>query len=466
MATTAGSREASRGRARPPSSRLFHWSIALLCIAALAQRLAAGDAVGSEAIDVLAWVLASLLADLMTVQLGRGIHLSMSVPVLLAAAMIHPPAVAAVIGFLGCLDVDELRGRIRFEAAVFNRAQIALAVAASSAAMAAVGWPMSFPTIVALSALGLIVDGLVNVTLVASSLALAGKASIREVILGLFDAEPLQSLALYACMCLVAPLLVLIYVSWGPAALVVFSLLVLPFRLTLVKIRELGEVALIARLREVALERAETAAATERLEERQILAGDLHDEVLPPLYQVHLMGEVLKQDLAHGRLLDLDEDLPALLEATNVAQGAVRRYVKGLRLEKRSIRDVAGAIRACVEEIDASSTRFEMDLESIDGSERCMRTLVQVAREAIVNSARYASSSRIRIRLFARDGIAQLSVSDDGVGFELAGVDVAEHFGLQLMRERVEGLGGRLTITSAPGQGTSVSALVPLLDPG
>ena len=50
------------------------------------------------------------------------------------------------------------------------------------------------------------------------------------------------------------------------------------------------------------------------------LAGELHDEVLPALFKVHLMGQVLKQDLASGQLLQLEEDLPGLLDATLVAQ--------------------------------------------------------------------------------------------------------------------------------------------------
>jgi len=443
-------------------SPIFHWTVSTICVGVLVQRLVSGDANGAEVIDIAAWVAAALLADLMTVQLGRGVRLSMSVPVLLAAAMIHPPAVAALIGFLGCLDVDELRGRISLEAALFNRAQIALAVAASSFLMSLIGWPMTFPVVILMSAAGLVADSIVNVTLVATSLALGGKATIREALSGLLGAEPLQSVALYGCMCLVAPLLVLIYLSWGPAALVVFSLLVLPLRWTFVKTEELGEVELVTRLREAALQRAERAADIERIEERQILAGDLHDEVLPPLYQVHLMGEVLKQDLAHGRLLDLDEDLPALLEATNVAQSAVRRYVKGLRLEKRAIRDAAATIRACVEEVDSGSVRFQLDLESVDGSEAAMRTLVQVAREAIVNSTRYSAGTCVSISLVARDGFAELSVADDGNGFELTSVDGSEHFGLQLMRERVERLGGRLSVSSAPGLGTYVSASIPL----
>ena len=63
-----------------------------------------------------------------------------------------------------------------------------------------------------------------------------------------------------------------------------------------------------------------------------VVAGELHDEVLPPLLKVHLMGQVLKQDLRAGRLLDLDDDLPgAAIRHPEVAQGAIREVLGDLR---------------------------------------------------------------------------------------------------------------------------------------
>ena len=60
-----------------------------------------------------------------------------------------------------------------------------------------------------------------------------------------------------------------------------------------------------------------------------------------------------------------------------------------------------------------------------------------------------------------------LSVADDGHGFdpELQGRGSGEHLGLAAIREMVAGLGGRTEVTSAPGQGTRVCALVPLREP-
>ena len=61
-------------------------------------------------------------------------------------------------------------------------------------------------------------------------------------------------------------------------------------------------------------------------------------------------------------------------------------------------------------------------------------------------------------------GFAYLWIEDDGDGFDPTAVDTSTHFGLQLMKDRVEAAGGKLNITSGPGAGTSITAVVPILD--
>ena len=60
------------------------------------------------------------------------------------------------------------------------------------------------------------------------------------------------------------------------------------------------------------------------------------------------------------------------------------------------------------------------------------------------------------------DDVAELTVSDDGRGFDPEEVDKNSHFGLQLMAERVEAVGGSVLVTSSPGAGTTIAASIPL----
>jgi signal transduction histidine kinase len=80
----------------------------------------------------------------------------------------------------------------------------------------------------------------------------------------------------------------------------------------------------------------------------------------------------------------------------------------------------------------------------------------------VINAARHACASRIAIEVRALDTHVQLSITDDGVGFDLnvppSGPD---HWGLKNMRERARAVGGELRVTTAPGAGTRVTADAP-----
>jgi signal transduction histidine kinase len=92
--------------------------------------------------------------------------------------------------------------------------------------------------------------------------------------------------------------------------------------------------------------------------------------------------------------------------------------------------------------------------------------LLLVLQEAMHNAVRHAEPRAIRIAIApgpATDSIA-LTITDDGTGFRpgrQAGPDEG-HFGLSVMRERIERLGGRLEIDSRPGQGTTIHVTITL----
>jgi len=92
-------------------------------------------------------------------------------------------------------------------------------------------------------------------------------------------------------------------------------------------------------------------------------------------------------------------------------------------------------------------------------------TLLRVTQEALANVRKHAHAGRVALTLSYMDGEAALDVRDDGVGF--GGVDGSGPnggLGLHGMRERVEALGGRLAVESAPGAGTTVAVTVPVLE--
>jgi len=87
--------------------------------------------------------------------------------------------------------------------------------------------------------------------------------------------------------------------------------------------------------------------------------------------------------------------------------------------------------------------------------------LFRVAQEALRNIVRHAGAQSARLSLAPKDGGLQLLVTDDGVGFEPK-IGHSAGLGVASMRERVREVGGKFSIRSEPGAGTTVQAWAPL----
>ncbi|MBX3103130.1 MAG: hypothetical protein KF690_11520, partial [Bacteroidetes bacterium] len=87
--------------------------------------------------------------------------------------------------------------------------------------------------------------------------------------------------------------------------------------------------------------------------------------------------------------------------------------------------------------------------------------LYRIAQEALNNAAKYANASRVTLQLTAEEGMLQMVIADDGLGFDAA-LLAEGSYGLSNMRARVQELGGTFTLTSAPGAGTRLQVQVPI----
>lgn len=215
-------------------------------------------------------------------------------------------------------------------------------------------------------------------------------------------------------------------------------------------------------------------------EERSRLARELHDTVAQSLaaliQKLDQVGEprteiVEARALAHQALEEMRRAIwglrPALLEALPLHEALAR--------EVEQMADEAGL-----------SSRI-----TLGGQPRALlpqqeMALFRIAQEALSNTIRHAAARRVRVTLAYAEQEVQLSIEDDGRGFEPAVLEAvrlpssaapwlpyfepsgitsaagsAGHFGLQSMRERAQLVGGWLKLESAPGQGTRVMAALP-----
>jgi len=171
------------------------------------------------------------------------------------------------------------------------------------------------------------------------------------------------------------------------------------------------------------------------------------------------------------------QDLAYLLRSVNSLNGVVDKDTKAhlRRAAERAQHEVRLAIDTCaaapsqsvnvavaqaVGEVAARDhVRLELDIvPGIRLSAARADALVRIASEAVGNAARHSGAARVCLSLRREGCRVRLHVSDDGTGFELA--VPSDGFGLTSMRERASSVGGELRISSAPGRGTNVEALL------
>jgi signal transduction histidine kinase len=187
-------------------------------------------------------------------------------------------------------------------------------------------------------------------------------------------------------------------------------------------------------------------------EERGRIARELHDEVGQALTGLILGLEALPGERAQ-----------ALKELARYTLAEVRRLALDLRPSVLDHLGLQAALERYVREF-AERTGIEVDLSLHLGRPlpKELETVVyRVVQEALTNVARHSGSARASVGVVALAGEVRVFVEDEGKGFDPQGV-APDHQGLQGMRERVELVGGRLLVESAPGEGARVQARLPL----
>ncbi|MGV1049909.1 MAG: GAF domain-containing protein [Solirubrobacterales bacterium] len=196
--------------------------------------------------------------------------------------------------------------------------------------------------------------------------------------------------------------------------------------------------------------------------ERQRWAQDLHDETLQSLAAIRIsLAAAMRGDAADrpARLERAAEETVAALEGQI---NELSRLINDLRPASLERLGLSGALAALAEETSARggfAIETELALDADLSSEE-ERIVYRLSQEALNNVVKHAAATRASLRAEMAEGEVRIRVEDDGAGFDPNGG--GDGRGLLGMRERVELLGGELTVRSQPGEGTAVSARLPV----
>lgn len=198
-----------------------------------------------------------------------------------------------------------------------------------------------------------------------------------------------------------------------------------------------------------------------REEERGHLARELHDELGALLTAAKLDVARLKSKI-DPTVPDVAERLKHLTDTLNSGIALKRRIIEDLRPSSLSNLGLTAALEILTREYaERAGIEVETSLESVDLSDAAQLTVYRMVQEALTNIGKYAKATRVLVAVHAYPTHVAVDVRDNGTGFDPATVRPTSH-GLSGMRHRVEAAGGRLSITSRPGHGTLVSAVLPV----
>ncbi|WP_114971613.1 CHASE3 domain-containing protein [Rhodoferax ferrireducens] len=199
---------------------------------------------------------------------------------------------------------------------------------------------------------------------------------------------------------------------------------------------------------------------TSREDERRRLASDLHDELGALLTSAKLDVARIKPRLTDAAPAALGL-LTHLVDTLNNCVALKRRIVEGLQPSSLSHLGLVATLDILARELSAQTgIEVHRDLNPVKLEAATELVIYRVVQESFTNLTKYAQAHNVWLTLGTRGGFAQVSVRDDGVGFDTARQPNSAH-GLAGMRFRVEAEGGSFGVESAPGKGTLIRASLP-----
>jgi signal transduction histidine kinase len=197
-----------------------------------------------------------------------------------------------------------------------------------------------------------------------------------------------------------------------------------------------------------------------REDERNRLARNLHDDLGSLLTSAKLDAARIKSRISatSPEALDL---LAHLVSTINSCISLGRRIIEDLRPSALSNLGLVATLDILTKEFaEHSDVAVHCTLDAVQLTKSAELVVYRLVQEAITNITKYANAKNIWISLSAQEGRVEVSVRDDGAGFDTS-IKPISAYGLMGMRFRVEAEGGVLTLNSAPGLGTRIHVTLP-----
>ncbi len=205
------------------------------------------------------------------------------------------------------------------------------------------------------------------------------------------------------------------------------------------------------------------------LEEQNRLARELHDNLAQAMGYIKIKAIMSNDMLVKQDYEKAQSHLGELINTTSVLYTDIRESIFNLRNTDSDQGDFFSALQEYLTEYQqyyGLDVRLTVDdTSSIEFSPEVGNQLIRIIQEALSNVRRHACAHRVWVQFWQDQGEINVSIEDDGIGFDLDVIATRDHskqsYGLQIMEERVQYINGKLKIESEPGKGTKLFLQIP-----
>jgi PAS domain S-box-containing protein len=199
--------------------------------------------------------------------------------------------------------------------------------------------------------------------------------------------------------------------------------------------------------------------------EKNKILSEVHDELGQGLAALMIDVSWIKKHLSDEDPALVSKKIDGLLDAIAGNIDAFSRIYSSMNPSMLSELGLHASVEYLVGSFAKSSgmqVRFSSNTENEPVHPNQSLAMYRIIQEALANIKQHAKASHVTVSLIRLDGMLDLSIEDDGIGFSPSAVDSGSHYGLLEIRERVYAMNGTFTLVAAPGQGTRLQIQIPL----
>ncbi len=202
------------------------------------------------------------------------------------------------------------------------------------------------------------------------------------------------------------------------------------------------------------------------IEERRRMAREIHDGVAQSLGYLNLKTKLVSDLVSSQNTMQALTELSDIRKVVQDTYEDIRESIDQLSAEIRTL-PIVSALANYIREFgnnNAIKVQFDCPRPFPQLSPIAELQLLRIAQEALTNVRRHALATEIEVKLEKSKEAVVMLIKDNGQGFTLSNLEKPPpgYHGLNIIRERAEGLGGSLNISTAPGEGTALMVSLPL----